>query len=268
MKGEDTMALSNDGLWLSGAASAILFAALALPAQAQAPKLGDPPEARDMRLVGYSDLQARSAYQPVIHRQGDRYIAYVGHHGGTESIPKPLNPLTGQPEFNGTSIIDVTDPKQPKYLKHIPAQEGLGEAGGAQMVRLCDGKSLPKGDPNKVYLLRTFGGKNHEIWDVSDPAKPSLIVQLPPVRDTHKSWWECDTGIAYLVSGVEGWRVRRMTEVYDLGDPAKPVKIRDFGLPGAQPGATGSVPENLHGMISLGPKEDRVSFGWGAIKAG
>ena len=106
------------------------FALLAGPALAQAPKVGDPPEARNMRLVGHNDLQARSAYQPIIHRQGDRYIAYVGHHGGTQSVPKPVNPLNGQAEFNGTSIVDVTDPKQPKYLAHIPGVEGLGEQGG------------------------------------------------------------------------------------------------------------------------------------------
>ena len=46
--------------------SAIAIAAtLAIPAMAQssspAPKVGDPPEARDMRLVGMNDLQARSA---------------------------------------------------------------------------------------------------------------------------------------------------------------------------------------------------------------
>src|SRR4029453_4916367 len=54
---------------------------LCLPASAQVQKVGDLPEAKDMRLVGYSDLQARSAYQPLIHRQGDRWIAYIGHHG-------------------------------------------------------------------------------------------------------------------------------------------------------------------------------------------
>src|ERR1700758_5533449 len=84
-------------------------------ALAQSPKVGDPPEASDMRLVGWSDLQARSAYQPTIHKQGNRYIAYIGHHGGTPEAPQPKNPLTGQPEFNGTSIVDVTDPGHPKY---------------------------------------------------------------------------------------------------------------------------------------------------------
>src|SRR4249920_2316783 len=113
-----------------------LALALAAPAAAQSPKVGDPPEAKDMRLVGMNDLQARSAYQPTIHKQGDRVIAYIGHHGGT---PDVLKPLTGQAEFNGTSIVDVTDPSKPKYLFHIPGQQGNFEQGGAQMTRVCDG---------------------------------------------------------------------------------------------------------------------------------
>jgi hypothetical protein len=35
-------------------------------------------ESRDMTLLGSNDLQARSAYQPVIQKQGNRYIAYIG----------------------------------------------------------------------------------------------------------------------------------------------------------------------------------------------
>ncbi len=107
-------------------------------------------EQRDMALVGYSDLQARSVYQPTIHRQGDRYIAYIGHHGGV--MP---NPLTGQAEPNGTSILDVTNPKSPRYLVHIPGEKGAGEQGGAQMARVCNGSTLPRADRSKVYLLRS-----------------------------------------------------------------------------------------------------------------
>src|SRR5436190_689154 len=242
---------------------------LAVPAAAQSPKVGDPPEASNMRLVGMNDLQARSAYQPTIHKQGDRFIAYIGHHGGTPEVPKPLNPLTGQAEFNGTSIVDVTDPSKPKYLFHIPGQEGNFEAGGAQMTRVCDGSALPKGDRNAVYLLRSFGGAGHEIWNVADPSKP-VLVSKPSwnLKDTHKSWWECETGIAYLVSGVDGWRSRRMTEVFDLSDPAKPVKIREFGLVGQEPGTSGTVPTELHGPISTGPQGNRIYFGYGTNKGG
>lgn len=250
--------------------AASLFAATMLsPSFAQGPRVGDPPEASNMRLVGMNDLQARSAYQPTIHKQGDRYIAYIGHHGGSDAVKKPVNPITGQPEFNGTSIVDVTDPAKPKYLVHLPGQEGTYEQGGAQMTRVCDGKSLPKGDPNAVYLLRSFGGQGHEIWNVADPAAPKLVSRPSwNLKDTHKSWWECDTGIAYLVSGVKDWRARRMTEVVDLSDPAKPVKIRDFGLVGQEPGTTGTVPTDLHGMISTGPQGNRVYFGYGTNKGG
>src|SRR5689334_6308397 len=141
------------------------LAALALILSGSAAVAQDKPEASNMSLVGFSDLHARSAYQPLVHQQDGRWIAYIGHHGGIPEAEKPVNPLTGQAEFNGTSLIDVTDPAHPKYLAHIPGESGNYEAGGAQMVRVCDGKSLKQGDPNAVYLLRPFGNQAHEIWN-------------------------------------------------------------------------------------------------------
>src|SRR5207244_4275041 len=126
-----------------------------------------------------------------------------------------------------------------------------------------------KGDPNAVYLLRAVGKLGHEIYNVADPAHPKLVSRISiNYRDTHKDFWECDTGIAYLVSGVPGWRARRMTEVYDLSDPAHPEKIRDFGLAGQEPGSTGTVPGDLHGPFSTGPKGNRVYFNYGTNKGG
>jgi hypothetical protein len=215
-------------------------------------------EQHNMRLVGADDLQARSAYQPVVHHQGARWIAYVGHHGG-----KRMNPLTGQMEDSGTSIVDVTDPKQPRYLHHIPGAVGEAEAGGAAMVRVCDGKTLPRGQRDKTYLLRTLGNLAHEVWDVTDPARPTrLVTVLDGLKSTHKNWWECDTGIAYLVSdgAPSGWRTNRMTKIYDLSDPAQPRFIRDFGLPGQEPGSTGTAPEGVHGPIAF---RNRVYFAYG-----
>src|SRR5438552_12827039 len=119
-------------------------------------------EKSNMDLVGTNDLQARSAYQPTIHKQGERWFAYIGHHGGSQ-----LNPLTGKQEFNGTSIVDVSDPKQPKYVAHIPGEPratgATGESGGAQMARVCDGSQLPRADKSKVYLWRTYGGSADEV---------------------------------------------------------------------------------------------------------
>jgi hypothetical protein len=243
---------------------AAFFFALAAPFTAQPQQQ---PESRNMQLVSSNDLQGRSAYQPTIYHQGGRWIVYIGHHGGSA-----LNPLTGLVENNGTSILDVTDPAHPLYLAHIPGEPGKPgklEAGGAQMTRVCDGSVLPHADKSKVYLLRTFGNSAHELWDVSDPARPHrLTVIVSGLHDTHKSWWECDTGIAYLVSGDPQWRTRRMIQIFDLSNPEKPVFLRDFGLPGQQPGATGPVPSEVHGPISTGPEGNRVYIAYGPGRAG
>jgi len=232
---------------------------------------GHAAEAHDMELVGHDELQGRSAYQPTIHKQRGRFIAYVGHHGG-----RARNPLTGVEEDNGTSIVDVTDAARPRYLAHIPGPAGGSEQGGAQMARVCD-----RG--GRSYLLRTYGNaipnSGHEVWDVTEPAKPQKTsTVVTGLTSTHKNWWECDTGIAYLVSGdlakadplqlgPSGWRTWRMTKIYDLSDPAKPVFIRDFGLAGQEPGSTGpiTVKHGVHGPIVLG---NRVYFAYGTSGEG
>jgi hypothetical protein len=114
---------------------------------------------------------------------------------------------------------------------------------------------------------------------VSDPAAPQkLTTVVSGLTSTHKSWWECDTGIAYLISGdlarqnprqpgQSGWRTWRMTKIYDLSDPAKPVLVRDFGLAGQQPGSAGPIPvaHGAHGPIRLG---NRVYFAHGTSAEG
>ena len=130
-------------------------------------------DSRDMALLATTICRRGRAYQPTIHKQGDRYIAYIGHHGG-----RMMNPLTKQMEPNGTSIVDVTNPRSPRYLAHIPGEAGEGEGGGAQMTRVCNGSTLPRADRSKVYLLRSFGISGHEMWDVTTPEKPVKITTI------------------------------------------------------------------------------------------
>src|SRR5438445_2968011 len=145
------------------------------PANRQpAPNPANQQSAWNAELAGHSDLQGRSAYQPIVVNENGREIAYVGHHTG-----KMPNPLTGAVEGNGTSIVEVTDPAKPRYLAHIPgpADRG-GEAGGAQMVRVCSGRVLPHGVHGKCYLLRTLGSTAHEMYDVTDKARPILLTAV------------------------------------------------------------------------------------------
>lgn len=230
-------------------------------------------EARNMELVGSDDLQGRSSHEPTIEKQGDRWIAYIGHEAGNA-----INPLTGKDEPNGTSVVDVTDPAHPKYLAHIPGQvyspdegPGITYPGGAEMVRACRGSELPHADKNKFYILRTFGEGGWEIWDTTNPSKPVFVsTVVDGLHNTHQSWWECDTGIAYMPGGLKGWPVPpkgshhdagNHTYIYDLSDPTKPVFIREFGLPGQEPGSALPPPMGgLHSVLSAGPKANRVYF--------
>ena len=76
--------------------------------------------------------------------------------------------------------------------------------------------------PGRVYMLRSLGNVAHEVYDVTDPAAPEFIVTVvrtgdsPPMepgadfydtKGTHKNWWDCETGAAYLVSSITGWPV-------------------------------------------------------------
>ena len=107
------------------------------------------------------------------------------------------------------------------------------------------------------------------MWDVTDPAKPRrLNVIVAGLRDTHKSWWECDTGIAYLVGGVVGWRTTRMAMIYDLSDPAIPSSSGISACRANSPGRVVPRPESLHGPVSTGPKGNRVYFAYGNSRDG
>jgi hypothetical protein len=225
-----------------------------------------------MRVVGFNDNQGRaSSDDGWIEDQNGRYIAYVANSPGSA-----MNPLTGQVESNGTSLIDVTNPANPVYLYHIPSIFPVTNTAGsgATHVAVCGGNTLV-GDlyPNHWFMVRHSGSLNQEIWDVTNPRAPVLITILlggPSMQTTaqgqsvtnagasltnnqfltanHHIWWECDTGIAYMIaqSDSDGFPVwnesgsKQHIYIFDLHDPHNPVFIREWGLVGQQPGAATS----------------------------
>ena len=207
-------------------------------------------EQKNMRRVGHVDLQGRPSYQPnVIVYPDGKTIAFAGTHGGSK--PNPLK--GGAVEQNGVIIIDATNPEKPVEKFHIPVPVAGGQS---QSVRMCLGSDLPKGIPGHVYLLRNVQGSSasgYEVWDVTDVSNPTLAGEMRGLRNTHKMWWECNTGIAYLPGSKNVaplWRQGQSMVIVDWSDPANPHYIRTFGLPGGQPGATGPTSTSLHGAIS------------------
>ena len=245
------------------AATALALAAMSASVMADRPH-NAAPDSQNLRWLGHTDLQGRTAYQPTLHTQldasGHRHVyLYVGHFGNQSPIADPTS--GGALEPNGTSIVDVTDPAHPVEVAHIPTN-----GGGAQMVRVCSGHTGVLGNTGEYYMLRNNNGGAgvkpfHEIYDVTDPANPKpLSVVVGNLSATHKNWWECDTGIAYIVAGAngkngadnDGWTTNQHIKVFDLSDPRHPHYIRDIGLMGQNPGSlVHTDTTGVHGPISV-----------------
>src|SRR5438132_919245 len=138
----------------------------------------DAPQLHDLRLVGTNDLQARSSYQPTVHRySNNRWVIFVGHHAlGTNPVtgdPLPsFNPLTGQNEENATSIVDVTDPANPVFLRDW-ALDGQ-QPGGVLPPNFTAVPSIhgpislgPTG--NRVYFA--YGTSSNGVMQIADRQK-------------------------------------------------------------------------------------------------
>src|SRR5262249_53197968 len=181
---ERAMARSKT-LVLVGTAAAVMLAITG--GVVAGPDKFDKEQHHDMNLVGTNDLQARSTYQPTLHKYPNgRYILFTGHHSlGTNPVtglPLPsFNHITAKNEPNGPPLLDAPDPKRPVLWPTTRgarpgAPPAIPTAGGAQMVRVCDGSTLPIGN-DRVYMLRTYTGSSmntsaHEIWDVTEPTSP------------------------------------------------------------------------------------------------
>ncbi len=176
-------------------------------------------ESLSVRLVGFSDLQGRESLQVAL--KGN--YAYVGHHKGEE-----LNPLTGKMEWNGTTILDVADPKDPKIVAHIPGHPGANGRAVQAVEKYFDGKD---------YILRNQESSEFtgfEIWDVTEKSNPKIVSKIGPLQTAHKSWWDAQTGFAYLSGEAPGWRGQHLI-IYDLKDPGDPKFVLNWGLPGQRP---------------------------------
>ena len=133
-------------------------------------------------------------------------------------------------EANGTSIVDITDPARPVYLKHLEGQTGAGEAGGAQMVRTCSGDQLPKGIKGLTDVsteAKLFNVSNFQVPESEGNycsrggrfGSHSSSENMTPIDYRRVVFF------AWLNAGVRG---------VDIRDPFNPVEIA-FYVPATTP---------------------------------
>lgn len=223
--------------------------------------------AQNVRLVGYNDLQGReSLVVTTLSDPANGSWVYVGHHESYWDAKPKMNPITGKMEWNGTSILDVADPSNPKYVWHIPNDTNRNSRGVSVVY---DYKFDSSG---RDYLIRnsealtegeTGTDLKYQIFDITDrgtdPSKISLVSEItgtPPdscgrgcggkfIIRAHKGWWSQDTGYFYAASGEPGFR-NVVIQIFDLKDPKAPKFIGRSWLPGLKDGEPGYEGQYSH----------------------
>lgn len=204
-------------------------------------------EKQNVKLVGYNDLQHRESLQVTC--RGD--WAYVGHHGGMN-----LNPLTGQEEPNGTTILDISDPSNPTIVCHIPSENANCRA--VSVVEDYMGSQ-------KDYLIRnheTGTEWKYEIFDITDRANPAKISEIThegdePFNFAHKGYWSEESGLFYSASNNATFNKGAHLVIHDLTDPANPQYVSSWWLPGQKAGEDPAKAITLHHPI-VDEANDRV----------
>jgi hypothetical protein len=126
---------------------------------------------------------------------------------------------------SGTTIIDIADPRRPRVLSTIAVREGwhshkVRTSGGIMIVNQ---EKFGKSSPDDV-------GGGIDIYNVSDPTNPKRIAEWRTKGGgVHR--FDFDGRYAYISPTAEGY-VGNIVMILDLADPAKPVEVSRWWLPG------------------------------------
>ncbi len=181
------------------------------------------PVAHNLEVVGFSDMNGkRDALQMNYQEVGGRHYLYAGHFWS-----------------GGVSILDVTDPTQPRVAGFVPT---LNDATWHIKVQVAEQLMLVPAELNFFAppdVDPTQAKSGVRIFDVSNPTEPEeLAFYEAGGIGVHRSWWNGGQ-YAYLSAGAAApgiWMhgapdLTRIMTILDVSDPRNPRKVSDFWLP-------------------------------------
>ena len=196
-----------------------------------------PSHAKNMRILSHSDQGGRpDGVQIMVHRG----FAYIGHIFS-----------------KGFSVIDVRDPKNPKATGYFPAPENtwnLHLQAHDDLLLVVHAKDMfaqPELEDEKNYYkgAANFHAKEHEeeknwsagmaVYDISSPETPRQIGFMPVNGGGLHRIWYTGGRWAYASALLDGFTDYILITI-DMVDPAHPVLVGKFWLPGMNP-AQGEV---------------------------
>lgn len=165
------------------------------------------PSGRGLRQVGFYDCAGGGQ---VVVESG---IAYIAH------MKAP----------HGTSVVDVRDPKNPKLLATLEMPAGTH----SHKVRSANGLMIVNQEFNHADTNPAPAGWQGGIgiYDVSTPAKPKLVTRWSTSDGKGVHRFDFDGRYVYMSPTQEGY-VGNIMMIMDLKDPAKPVEVGRWWMPG------------------------------------
>jgi len=228
--------------------SRILLALLFFSAAALADPIPPGSKASNMQVVGYSDMQGRPPFKLALKRVGDRWYLYTGHLW-----------------HDGWSIVDVTDPRNPKYLKFVP---GVPNSWNIQvtlhdnlMIGAVQGKARAwGGDPSMP------SGEGIILWDISDPVNPRVLTRWKTGGGgTHPNSYPGGR-YAYLSAEMPGYQGGNILVIMDVSDPSSPKEVGRWAQPGMNKAAgetpRPNTPYGFHGPANVTPDGKMLTMGF------
>ena len=227
------------------AALVILAGALRLTAPAFADPIPPGWEASHLELVGFSGLGGHSAAfkMTISHAKNGRWYMFLGH--------------SFEP---GWSILDVTDPRNPRYVKFMPGPVGFSTAqvtlhGNLLITGVDHLQTNTSGAPVENAVI---------LWDISDPENPKrLSAWKGGPNGSHRNQYPGGK-YAYLATTVPGF-TGRILVILDVSDPRHPLEAGRWWQPGQKDGETpagGKKISSLHGPANASPDGKMVSVAY------
>jgi len=196
--------------------------------------LPTPEYARNMRLIGHSDISGRGdGLQLMVHRG----YAYVGH-----------------PWSQGFSIVDVRDPRRPGAVTYVPAPANTWNIhlqAHDDLLLVINALDLFAGvdafADERAYYTKSVGdsvgnrvgaGQRRRAWtagmtvfDISTPDRPRKIGQLDVDGVGFHRLWYVGGRWAYASALLDGYSDYIFVTI-DLADPTRPELAGRWSLPG------------------------------------
>ncbi|WP_343225696.1 hypothetical protein [Oricola nitratireducens] len=149
----------------------------------------------------------------------DGNILYIGH----------MRPPSG------TTLVDISDPRNPKKITTIDVPPGWH----SHKVRVKDGLMIINHERFGNEGPAEFGG-GLAIYDTSKPAEPKLISKwITGGKGVHR--YDYDGRYAYISPTADGY-VGNIVMILDLIDPANPVEVGRWWIPGQWTGGGEEYP--------------------------